>query len=80
MTLLLTAYSFYTIFTQVPKTFNSTVALQVGFLKRLRDIGTLGNIGAEVGGKLGGLTSERLAGLISDRPANLICEQPAGSR
>ncbi len=30
MTLFLTASSFYSIFTQVPKTFNSTVALQVG--------------------------------------------------
>ncbi len=35
MTLFLTASSFYSIFTQVPKTLNSTVALQVGFLKRL---------------------------------------------
>ncbi len=33
MTLFLTASSFYSIFTQVPKTFNSTV----GFLKRLGD-------------------------------------------
>ncbi len=37
MTLFLTASSFYSIFTQVPKTFNSTVALQVGFLKHLGD-------------------------------------------
>ncbi len=35
MTLFLTASSFYSIFTQVPKTFNSTVALQVAFLKHL---------------------------------------------
>ncbi len=35
MTLFLTASSFYSIFTQVPKTLNSTVALQVGFLKTL---------------------------------------------
>ncbi len=32
MKLFLTASSFYSIFTQVPKTFKSTVALQVGFL------------------------------------------------
>ncbi len=41
MTLFLTASSFYSIFTQVPKTFNSTVALQVGFLKHLGDIATV---------------------------------------
>ncbi len=41
MTLFLTASSFYSIFTQVPKTVNSTVALQVGFLKHLRDIATV---------------------------------------
>ncbi len=41
MTLFLTASSFYRIFTQVPKTFNSTVALQVGFLKHLGDIATV---------------------------------------
>ncbi len=38
MTLFLTASSFYSIFTQVPKTFNSTVAFQVGFLKHLGDV------------------------------------------
>ncbi len=38
MTLFLTASSFYSIFTQVPKTFNSTVALQVGLLKYLGDV------------------------------------------
>ncbi len=38
MTLFLTVSSFYSIFTQVPKTFNSTVALQVGFLKHLGDV------------------------------------------
>ncbi len=32
---------FYSIFTQVPKTFNSTVALQVGFLKHLGHIATV---------------------------------------
>ncbi len=32
MTLFLTASSFYRIFTQVPKIFNSTVALKVGFI------------------------------------------------
>ncbi len=37
MTLFLTASSFYSIFTQVPITLNSTVALQGGFLKRLGD-------------------------------------------
>ncbi len=37
----LTASSFYSIFTQVPKTFNSTVALQVGFLKHLGDVATV---------------------------------------
>ncbi len=41
MALFLTASSFYSIFTQVPKTFNSTVALQVGFLKHLGDIATV---------------------------------------
>ncbi len=41
MTLFLTASSFYSIFTQVPKTFNSTVALQVGFLKHLGDVATV---------------------------------------
>ncbi len=40
MTLFLTASSFYRIFSQVPKTFNSTVALQVGFLKHLGDVAT----------------------------------------
>ncbi len=37
----LTASSFYSIFIQVPKTFNSTEALQVGFLKRLGDVATV---------------------------------------
>ncbi len=41
MTLFLTASSFYSIFSQVSKTFNSTVALQVGFLKHLGDVATL---------------------------------------
>ncbi len=40
MTLILKAASFYSIFTQVPKTFNSTV-LQIGFLKHLRDVATV---------------------------------------
>ncbi len=33
----MTASSFHSIFTQVPKTLNSAVALLVGFLKRLGD-------------------------------------------
>ncbi len=33
--------SFHSIFTQVPKTFNSTVALQEGFLKHLGDVATV---------------------------------------
>ncbi len=41
MILFLTAFSFYSIFTQVPKTFNSTVVLQVGFLKHLEDVPTV---------------------------------------
>ncbi len=41
MTLFLTASSFYSIFTQVPKTLNSTVTLQVGLLKHLGDIATV---------------------------------------
>ncbi len=41
MTLFLTASSFYSIFTQVPKTFNSAVALQVGLLKHLGDVATV---------------------------------------
>ncbi len=41
MTLFLTVSSFNCIFTQVPKTFNSTVALQVGFLKHLGDVATV---------------------------------------
>ncbi len=41
MTLFLTASSFYSIFTQVPKTFYSTVALQEGFLKHLGDVVTV---------------------------------------
>ncbi len=41
MTLFLTASSFYSIFTQVPKTVNSTVGLQEGFLKRLGDVATV---------------------------------------
>ncbi len=38
MTLFLTASSFYSILTQVPKTFNNTVAFQGGFLKHLGDV------------------------------------------
>ncbi len=38
MTLFLTTSSFYSILTQVPKTFNSTEALQVGYLKHLGDV------------------------------------------
>ncbi len=41
MTLFLTASSFYSIISQVYKTFNSTVALQVGFLKHLGDVATV---------------------------------------
>ncbi len=41
MTLFLTESSFYSIFTQVPTTFNSTVALQVDFLKHLGDVATV---------------------------------------
>ncbi len=41
MTLFLTASSFYSIFSQVSKTFNSTVALQVGFLKHFGDDATV---------------------------------------
>ncbi len=41
MTLFLTASSLYSIFTQVPKTLNSSVALQVGFLKHLGDVATV---------------------------------------
>ncbi len=41
MTLFLTASSFCSIFTQVSKTFNSTVALQVGLLKHLGDVATV---------------------------------------
>ncbi len=41
MTLFLTVSSFYRIFSQVSKTFNSTVALQVGFLKPLGDVATV---------------------------------------
>ncbi len=41
MTLFLTVCLFYSIFTQVPKSFNSTVALQVGFLKHLGDVATV---------------------------------------
>ncbi len=37
----LTASSFDSIFTQVHKTYNSTVALQVGFLKHLGDVATV---------------------------------------
>ncbi len=37
----LTVSSFYSIFTQVPKTFKSTVALQVVFLKHLGDVATV---------------------------------------
>ncbi len=41
MTLLLTTSSFYSIFTQVPKTFNWTVALQVDLLKHLGNVATV---------------------------------------
>ncbi len=41
MTLFLTASSFYSIFTQVPNTFNSIEALQVSFLKHLGDVVTV---------------------------------------
>ncbi len=41
MTLFLSESSFNSIFTQVPKTFNSTVALQVGLLKHLGDVATV---------------------------------------
>ncbi len=41
MALFLKASSFYSIFTRVSKTLNSTVALQVGFLKHLGDVGTV---------------------------------------
>ncbi len=41
MTLCLTASSFYSIFTQVRKTFNSIVAFQEGFLKHLGDVATV---------------------------------------
>ncbi len=41
MTLFLTASSFYSIFTQVPTTLNSTVVLQVDFLKHLGDVATV---------------------------------------
>ncbi len=41
MTLYLTASSFYSIFTQVPKTLSSTEALQEGFLKSLGDVATV---------------------------------------
>ncbi len=41
MKLFLTASSFYSVFTQVSKTFNSTVALQGGFLKHLGDVTTV---------------------------------------
>ncbi len=34
-------FSFDSIFTQVPKTFHSTVALQVGFLKHFGDVATV---------------------------------------
>ncbi|KAI2646959.1 NADH-quinone oxidoreductase subunit I [Labeo rohita] len=37
----MTASSFYSIFTQVPKTFNSAAALQVGFLKHPGDFVTV---------------------------------------
>ncbi len=41
MALFLKASSFYSIFTPVSKTLNSTVALQVGFLKHLGDVATV---------------------------------------
>ncbi len=41
MALFLKASSLYSIFTQVTKTFHSTVAAQVGFLKHLGDVDTV---------------------------------------
>ncbi len=41
MALFLTVSSLYSIFTQVPKTFYSTVALQEGFLKHLGEVATV---------------------------------------
>ncbi len=41
MALFLKASSFYSIFTRVSKTLNSTVALLVGFLKHLGDVATV---------------------------------------
>ncbi len=41
MALFLTASSLYSIFTQVPKTFYSIVALQEGFLKHLGEVATV---------------------------------------
>ncbi len=41
MTLFLTSSSFYSIFTQVPKTLNSTVALQGDLLKHFGDVATV---------------------------------------
>ncbi len=41
MTIFLTVSSYYIIFTQVPTNFNSTVALQVGFLKHFGDVDTV---------------------------------------
>ncbi len=41
MALFLTASSLYSIFTQVPKTFYSTVAPQEGFLKHLGEVATV---------------------------------------
>ncbi len=41
MTLFLAESSFYSIFKQAPKTFHSTVALQVDLLKRLGDVATV---------------------------------------
>ncbi len=38
MRLFLTEPSFYSNFTQVPKTFNSTVAFHIGLLKHLVDV------------------------------------------
>ncbi len=41
MTFFLTTSSFYSIFTQVPKTFNSILAFRLGVLKRLGDVTTV---------------------------------------
>ncbi len=41
LTFILTASSFYSIFTHLPKTYNSAVALQIDVLKHLRDVATV---------------------------------------